>query len=61
MRYQVHQLKVKEETARETLQAFLNQLQGEIVTIVPYVRPIFMPFGATSRTDFLLIVEKIRK
>jgi len=61
MRYQVHQLKVMEETASETMQAFLNQLKGEIVAIVPYVRPLFMPFGASSRVDFLLIVEKIGK
>jgi rhamnose utilization protein RhaD (predicted bifunctional aldolase and dehydrogenase) len=58
MKYRVHHLEVKRDTAQEKLQSFLNQLEGEIIAIVPYVSPTFQLMGATSKVDFLLIVEK---
>jgi len=60
MKYRVHRLEVKEDTAQEKLEHFLNQLEGEILAIVPYVTPIFQLMGATSKVDFLLIVEKVK-
>ena len=59
MKYRVHQLEVKRDTAQEKLQTFLNQLEGEVVAIIPYVSPTFQLMGATSKVDFLLIVEKV--
>ncbi len=59
MRYRVHQLDVQKESAQSKLELFLNQLEGEIVAIVPYVTPTFQPMGATSKVSFLLIVEKV--
>ena len=58
MKYRVHHLEVKRDTAQEKLQSFLNQLEGEVLAIVPYVTPTFQLMGATSKVDFLLIVEK---
>lgn len=58
MKYRVHKLEVSKETAQEKLQAFLNTLEGEILAIVPNVSPTFQLMGATSKVDFLLIVEK---
>ena len=58
MKYSVHQLEVKRDTAQEKLLSFLNQLEGEILAIIPYVAPTFQMMGATSEVDFLLIVEK---
>ena len=58
MKYRVHQLEVKKDTAQEKLQNFLNQLDGEILAVVPNVSPVFKGMGATARVDFLLIVEK---
>jgi hypothetical protein len=58
MKYRVHQLEVKRGTAQEKLQNYLNQLDGEIVAVIPYVSPTFQLMGATSKVDFLLIVEK---
>ena len=58
MKYRVHKLEVKRDTAQEKLQGFLNQLEGEILAILPYVTPTFQLMGATSKVDFLLIVEK---
>jgi len=60
MKYRVHRLEVKEDTAEERLERFLNQLEGEVLAIIPYVTPAFRPMGATSRVSFLLIVEKVK-
>jgi hypothetical protein len=60
MNYRVHQLEVKKDTAQESLERFLNQLKGEVLAIVPYVTPTFQGMGATSKVDFLLIVEKVK-
>ncbi len=59
MKYRVHQIEVKKDTAQEKLERFLNQLEGDAVSIVPYVTPTFQGMGATAKVDFLLIVEKV--
>ena len=59
MKYRIHRLEVKEDTAQEKLERFLNQLEGEVLAIVPYVTLTFQGMGATSKVDFLLIVEKL--
>lgn len=60
MKYRVHHLEVKKETVQEKLERFLNQLEGEILSVVPYVSPKFQGMGATAKVDFLLIVEKVK-
>ena len=60
MSYRVHRLKVKKDTVQETLEQFLNQLQGEVLSIVPFTNPTFQLMGATARVEFLLIVEKVK-
>ncbi len=60
MKYRVHQLEVKKDTAKENLERFLNQLEGEVISIVPYVTPTFQGMGATAKVSFLLIVEKMK-
>ena len=57
MKYRVHRLEVKQDTAQEKLELFLNSLNGEVLSIVPYVSPTFQGMGATSKVLFLLIVE----
>ena len=59
MNYRVHHLTVKKDTVQMTLENFLNQLEGEVLSIVPYVTPTFQGMGATAKVDFLLIVEKV--
>ena len=58
MSYRVHHLKVTKDTVQETLESFLNKLEGEVLSIVPFVTPTFQFMGATAKVDFLLIVEK---
>jgi hypothetical protein len=47
------------ETDKDKLEDFLNKLQGEIVAIIPNVKPTFQGMGATAKVDFLLIVENL--
>jgi rhamnose utilization protein RhaD (predicted bifunctional aldolase and dehydrogenase) len=56
----VHRLDVRKDTAQEELEQFLNQLEGEVLTVVPYVVPTFQLMGATAKVGFLLIVEKVK-
>ena len=59
MNYKVHKLDVKSKDMKEKLEDYLNLLRGEVVSIVPNVKPTFQPMGATAKVDFLLIVEKL--
>jgi rhamnose utilization protein RhaD (predicted bifunctional aldolase and dehydrogenase) len=58
MKYHVHRIEVGKATVQERLQDFLNQLDGEVLAVIPYTSPTFQGMGATSKVDFLLIVEK---
>jgi hypothetical protein len=59
MKYKVHRFELKMDTDQERFEEFLNGLRGEIVSIVPNVKPIFQPMGATAKVDFLFIVERL--
>jgi len=43
---------------QEKLELFLNRMNGEVISIIPNVRPAFQLMGATAKIDSLLIVEK---
>jgi len=58
MKYKVHRVEVKSKTMQENLAQYINNLHGEIISIVPHVRPTFQLMGATAKIDYLLIVEK---
>jgi len=60
MKYKVHRLKIKEDNAEEKLERFLNQLEGEVLSVIPIVTPTFQFMGATSKVSFLLIVESTK-
>jgi len=47
------------EKDQDKLKKFLNKLQGEVVAIIPNIKPTFKPMGATAKVDFLLIIEKL--
>lgn len=60
MKYQVHRLEIKLDKEQDRLEEFLNKLRGEVISIIPNVRPTFQFMGATAKIDFLLIIERIR-
>jgi hypothetical protein len=54
MKYRVHRFNIRMTADQTKLEQFLNNLEGEVVAIIPNVTP----FPATF-VDFLLIVEKV--
>jgi hypothetical protein len=59
IRYDVHRLDIDMKKDQQKLKQFLNDLKGEVVSIIPNVKPTFQIIGATAKIDFLLIVEKL--
>jgi hypothetical protein len=59
VKYRVHRLEVKKDTAQEKLERFLNQLEGKVLSVVPYVSPTFQGMGATAKVIFMLVVEQV--
>jgi len=58
MTYKVHRFYLKMTADPRYLEQFLNSLKGEIVAIIPNVKPTFQLMGATATVDFVLVVEK---
>lgn len=61
MKYKVHQFEIKMEHDQSKLEQFLNNLQGEVVSIIPNNSNIslFQIYGITRKINFLYIVEKL--
>ena len=55
-RYRVHRFDISMTKDGANLERFLNDLEGEVVSIVPNVAVGFLWF---HRVDFLLIIEKV--
>lgn len=62
MKYRVHRLEIKMEIDQNKLEQFLNNLEGEVVAIIPNVKKttLFQIYGITRKIDFLFIIEKIK-
>ena len=60
-RYKVHSFEFKGEDKFLKLENFLNDLKGEVVSILPNIKKNSLPqlYGITARVDYLMIVEKI--
>lgn len=61
MKYKIHRIDVKSDNMQDKLEQFLNKLDGEVLAVIPNVKPTFQLMGATAKVDFLLIVEKTRQ
>jgi len=62
MKYRVHRLGIKMEKDQNKLEQFLNNLEGEVVSIIPNIKrtSLFQIYGLTDKIDFLLIIEKMK-
>jgi hypothetical protein len=60
MKYKVHRFDLDMTKDQSKLEQFLNNLDGEVVSIVPSVNPKFTPGGMGAKVNFLLIIEKIK-
>lgn len=61
MKYKIHKFDINMENDPFELERFLNNLKGEIVSIIPNVArtTLLQIYGASRKIDFFLIVEKI--
>ena len=61
-KYRVHRLEIKGEGTYNKLEQFLNDLEGEVVSIIPNIKKGSLPqsYGVTGKVDFLMIVEKLK-
>ncbi|MEN8125555.1 MAG: hypothetical protein ABFR32_10535 [Bacteroidota bacterium] len=61
MKYKVHRLEINMKNDQIKLEQFLNDLKGEVISIIPNIANTSLPqiYGITRKVDFLLIVEKI--
>jgi hypothetical protein len=59
MRYRVHRFEIDMTKDQSKLEQFLNNIDGEVVSIIPSVNPKFTPGGMGAKVTFLLIIEKI--
>ena len=58
MKYKVHKLNVKLAKESDMLENFLNNLKGEVVSIIPDVETFFFFYGAKVKS--IIIIEKIK-
>ena len=60
MKCRVHRIEVNSDNMQEKLEQYLNKLDGEVISVVPNVKPTLMILGETAKVDYLLIEEKIK-
>ena len=60
MSYRVHRFDIEMTKDQNRLEQFLNNLDGEVVSIIPSVDPKFTAGRMGAKVNFLLIVEKIK-
>ncbi|MDQ7816389.1 MAG: hypothetical protein RDU14_05140 [Melioribacteraceae bacterium] len=62
MKYKIHRLEIKIEHEQPKLEEFLNNLEGEVVAIIPnYAKTSLLQiYGISSKINFLLIIEKVK-
>ena len=58
MKYRVHRFEIDMNKDQSKLEQYLNNLHGEVVSIISSVNPKFTPIGIGAKTNFLYIIEK---
>ena len=61
MKYRIHRFEIDMNKDQGKLEQFLNNLEGEVVAVIPNVNPTFQLMGATAKVNFLYIVERSEK
>ena len=60
VRYRVHRFDIDMTKDQRKLEQFLNNLEGEVVSIIPSVKPKWTLGGMGAKVNFLLVVEKTK-
>ena len=61
MSYKVHRFDINMESDQNRLEDFLNNLKGEVVSVIPNNRHMSLAqiYGVSRKIDFLLIIERL--
>ena len=61
MKYKVHKFEINMDKDQIKLEQFLNNLEGEVVSIIPNNQKISLLqiYGVTRKINFLFIIEKV--
>jgi hypothetical protein len=59
-KYRVHRFGVRMSRDQARFEQFLNDLEGEVVSIVPNVSPSWTFGGMGARVGYLWVIEKIQ-
>lgn len=62
VKYRVHRFNIDMENGQSRLEQFLNDLEGDVVTIIPHIKKTTLSqiYGLSAKVNALLIVEKIK-
>jgi hypothetical protein len=58
MKYKVHKLDIKTNKESDRLEQFLNNLDGEVIAVIPNVTSLFLCYG--SKVNSVLVIEKVK-
>ena len=58
MTYKVNKFNIDQKIDATELERYLNDLKGDVISIIPNIKPKMHMMGATAGYDYLIIVEK---
>lgn len=58
MKDRVHRFSIDMNKDQSKLEQYLNNLHGEVISVIPCVEPKFTPGGMGAKVNFLFIIEK---
>ena len=60
MKYRVNRIDVKTDNMQEKLENFINNMEGDLISVIPNIKPTFLVIGGAAKIDYILIVEKVK-
>ena len=60
-RYRVHRVDVIMRKDQASFEQFLNNLEGEVVSVIPNVSPSWTFGGMGARVHYLWVIEKVKQ
>ena len=58
MKYEIHRFNIDMEKDQDKLKQFLNNLKGEVVEIIPNIKPTFKLMGQQQKLTFCLLLRR---
>ena len=61
MKYRVHRVDIKMRTDQAKFEQFLNNLEGEVVSVIPKVSPSWTFGGMGASVPYFWVIEKVKQ